>query len=1499
MSNLSAALNTAKLALAAQQFGLSVAGHNIANVNTDNYSRQTISFTATEPYKFGGHVVGSGVRVNTIERISNEFIEERLLNLKSDLAANDEAASYVRIMENLFTENSENSISTIMSEFWNAWHALSNNPQGSSERVLVYETGVLAAERINDIYNDLSDMETDLSQEILAVLPEVNRLSADIAQLNADIVAGEATDSANDLRDQRNSLVTALSEQIGLYTFEQPNGALVITTAGGYSLVNGVDAFSLESTEGEVKYQDPYGGTVVITDQVTGGAIGGWLEIQKEIIPKYKAELDNLSHELIWAVNYQHSQGVGEEYFSFPVAGTNGTDESGLLSTLSYGDRIDYTKDFKMWVQNGSDLPPTYHNIEIDMGISTAEISNWRGQNPEQASYGYEFTVTDGGTVNADANITITDGPGLGIVQAGVDVTTALDSAIAAQTLTVVNVMGNQSILVDDGGDAERSAASIAAALNSLRGVEAHASENTAFLDITNILPPAVTDAHPADEVSFTLTSGGNAENITFQVGATADTTRMNMLSAIETALVTMNSDVTDLVLDSSRLMTDNIIALTSIRGENIGIENFNVQDLPTATLDNFQNLGVDTAVTVSNFANLSNLETVDFTITTAQGSLTVNFAITDDTNQGTLALDFQNALTAAGLGAIGIASVQVGNTVQLTGNASAGFIDFQAVSTGTGTDESFDIAAGAGTSQYPALGDNTLTFDGTGDREQYAGNNTVTMTINGTDNITVDLRRVDTTDQTAVAQAFFRGLDTHVTDAVVENLGTSVTIRAIAETAADFAFTAGTETNGVDGSFDISVPNALPLAADTFTLDGADTATFTSVVNTDTITFNGTVLTESGGLGDDSAVKTGLVTINLEDGYTIRSNVGGGAGGIFDLVAGVDASVSNAIITFGGDGGYQDFNPGDVIGFRVDEYYTSFLVGPADDTDEELAIRIEGALLAAGLPPTLYSVVRNGASVSLLKSDGSPIEITNFNDDRSGGGSFARLAVSTGESLSSQNPDTASSLIGPGALISWKKYNSNGMFTGTEGTIEVGDAGTYLVEGSLSFDIESGTLVAGNTFTLNTESHGIPDPLQFAATLQANSILDTYKFKVMEDTGGEIGADDIMLEWSNGVKTGKVTLEGSDPSFTPVVVYVDGMKLRFDSGTLYDGDTFTLTTDENGTPAIDLPSEYHWTILSFADQFNRQSYGVEATITDAYQLKFSPTTDGFKTENTVYSGSDGFSEENITITVNDYEMLDKAWTGMSIIRDELTYPDTDGWGILATNNPGYDVSLAPIDGFDMDNGFFINFNGVRTFTVTFEQPVTDNGSVTLDITPADERYLFAFSDADAEDSGLMAALGINTYFKGEDAMTIGVNNLISQARYLGATYINPEDGTISFGDNTNALAIADIQYATTQIATWTYELGKDEHSTVLTTTIENYYQVMVGSLGLKAQSINRSTGYNEIMVNKIGEQRDAISAVSLDEEMINMIQFQHAYTVAAKLFSITDEMLKTIINSY
>jgi flagellar hook-associated protein 1 FlgK len=67
--------------------------------------------------------------------------------------------------------------------------------------------------------------------------------------------------------------------------------------------------------------------------------------------------------------------------------------------------------------------------------------------------------------------------------------------------------------------------------------------------------------------------------------------------------------------------------------------------------------------------------------------------------------------------------------------------------------------------------------------------------------------------------------------------------------------------------------------------------------------------------------------------------------------------------------------------------------------------------------------------------------------------------------------------------------------------------------------------------------------------------------------------------------------------------------------------------------------------------------------------------------------------------------------------------------------------------------------------------------------------------------------------------------------------------------------------------------------------------------MGIISSSISRSREFNEVMVNELRQIRDSLSAVSLDEEMTNLMEFQHAYEAAAKLITVADEMLDELLS--
>ena len=364
MSSLGMVLDIATTALAAQQYCLDVTAHNIANVNTEGYSRQIPSLQGKQAVLSGGVILGRGVKTEEVFRSVDQFIQNRLMQEKSNLSSSQEMEKYMQALEGIFSENSDVSISSMLSEYWNLWNDVSNNPSGSSERIALYEHSVLMAEQFKSLDPNLSQIQADITNALTVGVDRINQITSEIAQINVDIVGMEVNNNvANDLRDRRDVLVSELNEYLDIKAFEQDNHSLTIITVRGCTLVQGDNNYELEmggSNGDRVRWQDSSGNYVDITDHLTNGKLGGWLELRDEIIDKYKLDLNEMAKEFIWSVNRQHSQGVGLEGFS-TITGTYSVASSGAAITasgLTYQDKVDDSgKTFNIWLFDANGDP--------------------------------------------------------------------------------------------------------------------------------------------------------------------------------------------------------------------------------------------------------------------------------------------------------------------------------------------------------------------------------------------------------------------------------------------------------------------------------------------------------------------------------------------------------------------------------------------------------------------------------------------------------------------------------------------------------------------------------------------------------------------------------------------------------------------------------------------------------------------------------------------------------------------------------------------------------------------------------------------------------------------------------------------------------------------------------------------------------------------------------------------------------------------------------------
>lgn len=163
--------------------------------------------------------------------------------------------------------------------------------------------------------------------------------------------------------------------------------------------------------------------------------------------------------------------------------------------------------------------------------------------------------------------------------------------------------------------------------------------------------------------------------------------------------------------------------------------------------------------------------------------------------------------------------------------------------------------------------------------------------------------------------------------------------------------------------------------------------------------------------------------------------------------------------------------------------------------------------------------------------------------------------------------------------------------------------------------------------------------------------------------------------------------------------------------------------------------------------------------------------------------------------------------------------------------------------------------------------------------------YEFALG---TDSAGIMAGLGINTLFKGSGAVDMSLNSavkvnpsLIAAGRVNGAGEANELDGT-------TALALAGLKTKQVTITT-PFQNATDQ-------TLSEYYNTIVSTVGADTANAKFKYEYHEALATDLNERQEAVAGVNLDEEMSNLIKFQHSYTAAAKLVTTADRMLQTVI---
>ncbi len=324
--------------LRTSQTGIEVVSHNVANMNTTGYSRETPIIEPYTPRQIGGVFLGSGVNATSIHDAEDRFLNYNIYMTSQKLGYQDVTSNGLASIENLFTESEDvDGLGAALTAFWNSWNELATTPEGSAERnALVGQTEILCSQ-FRSMRGRLSDVADNADVEISNLCKNINVLAKKIRDLNIDISKVESNgQKATDYRTQRNQAMEELSGYIDYTYFEGENGMVTINVAGGMPLVETVTVGRLEVRSNaanhgykDVLFVSSTGSEFNITDKITGGEMYGNLQIRDRYVGGYQDKLDELAYNLVQQVNSLHVTGyglnnaTGNEFFA-PLASVDG-----------------------------------------------------------------------------------------------------------------------------------------------------------------------------------------------------------------------------------------------------------------------------------------------------------------------------------------------------------------------------------------------------------------------------------------------------------------------------------------------------------------------------------------------------------------------------------------------------------------------------------------------------------------------------------------------------------------------------------------------------------------------------------------------------------------------------------------------------------------------------------------------------------------------------------------------------------------------------------------------------------------------------------------------------------------------------------------------------------------------------------------------------------------------------------------------------------------------
>lgn len=259
MSGLFSTFNIAKRGIFVQQKAIDVTSHNIANANTEGYSRQIVQIETTRPFGMPTlnnsaepGQLGTGSQVSAIMRVRDTFLDYQIRVETSTQGTYDARQSFLGEIESIFNEPSDTGISTLMGKFFDSWQQLSKNPQSSNARTVVAQQSAALADELNHTYNQLQSLKDNANSLIKNTVFDVNNLLSQLDSVNQQIIGVKvAGNEPNDLMDKRDLLLDQLSQKFNINVDKRDFGGIDVSPVDETGMKDGSLIVSQPNTDGK------------------------------------------------------------------------------------------------------------------------------------------------------------------------------------------------------------------------------------------------------------------------------------------------------------------------------------------------------------------------------------------------------------------------------------------------------------------------------------------------------------------------------------------------------------------------------------------------------------------------------------------------------------------------------------------------------------------------------------------------------------------------------------------------------------------------------------------------------------------------------------------------------------------------------------------------------------------------------------------------------------------------------------------------------------------------------------------------------------------------------------------------------------------------------------------------------------------------------------------------------------------------------------------------